>query len=482
MSLRARLLAASLALLIVGLLIADVATFQALRSFLYDRVDGQLEGARQSLLESLQKGASVEAAVANLGAAAPGVFVQVRNPADFPIYEQADRAPGVTASGPKLPKPLSPLVPFQSRSLQSEPATRYMSVPGMRDNGPRYRVQVSPAANGYSLVVALPLQETAATLQRLVAIEVLVTLGVIAVAAGLGLWLVRLGLRPLGDIEATAAAITSGDLSQRVPRQDDRTEVGRLGGALNTMLDAIDVAFEERRTSEEAARAAEQRVRQFVADASHELRTPVAAIRAYAELYRMGADERPQDLARLLARIEEEAERTGVLVDDLLLLTRLDEGRPLEQLPVDLGAVATDAVTTARALEPDRPISLDVVGSVEVLGDRNRLRQVVDNLLANVRAHTPPGSPADISVAPADRSAVLEVADRGPGLNGEQLEDVFQRFYRADASRSRDQGGSGLGLSIVTAIAAAHRGEATAAAREGGGMVFRVRLPLLDAN
>ena len=171
----------------------------------------------------------------------------------------------------------------------------------------------------------------------------------------------------------------------------------------------------------------------------------------------------------------------GVLVDDLLLLTRLDEGRPLERLPVDLGAVAADAVTTARALEPNRPIHLDVVGSVEVLGDRNRLRQVIDNLLANVRAHTPAEAPADVTVSSDGGQALVEVADRGPGLEGEQLQSVFERFYRADASRSRDQGGAGLGLSIVAAIASAHGGQATAEARDGGGAVFRVRLPLLDS-
>jgi two-component system OmpR family sensor kinase len=217
-----------------------------------------------------------------------------------------------------------------------------------------------------------------------------------------------------------------------------------------------------------------------VGDASHELRTPVAAVRAYAELYRLGADERPEDLARLLARIEEEAARMGVLVDDLLLLTRLEEGRPLEEAAVDLGAVAADAVAAARALEPERPIGLDVAGSVEVLGDRDRLRQVVDNLLANVRAPTPAPAPADVRVRTHDGRAVLEVADRGPGLDPEQAAHAFERFYRADPSRSRDHGGVGLGLSIVEAIVAAHGGQARVAGRDGGGAVFSVELPPLD--
>jgi two-component system OmpR family sensor kinase len=219
-----------------------------------------------------------------------------------------------------------------------------------------------------------------------------------------------------------------------------------------------------------------------VADASHELRTPVAAVRAYAELYRMGADRHPEDLARVMARIEEEAARMGVLVDDLLLLARLDEGRPLEHDAVDLGAVASDAVAAARAVDPDREVTLDVDGSVEVWGDRGRLRQVVDNLLANVRSHTPPGEPADVRVCTDDGRAVVEVADRGPGLPNGDGSHLFERFYRADPSRARDSGGSGLGLSIVSAIATAHGGRASARSRDGGGSVFRIELPSLTAE
>jgi two-component system OmpR family sensor kinase len=196
----------------------------------------------------------------------------------------------------------------------------------------------------------------------------------------------------------------------------------------------------------------------------------------------MGADQHPEDLARVMANIESEAARMGVLVDDLLLLARLDEGRPLEHAAVDLGAVATDAVAAARALDPDRLLTLDVDGSVEVWGDRGRLRQVVDNLLANVRSHTPAGARADVHVIGENGKAVLEVADRGPGLPDGAPAHVFERFYRADPSRARDSGGSGLGLSIVAAIAAAHGGTASARARDGGGSVFRIELPVLDGN
>jgi two-component system OmpR family sensor kinase len=357
-----------------------------------------------------------------------------------------------------------------------------LTLPSSQTEGSDFRVRVSPLFGGGAVVVALSLHDTSGTLHRLFTIEFFATIVVIALAGGVGLWLVRLGLRPLVDIEGTAAKIAGGDMSHRVDNADDRTEVGRLGRSLNVMLDQIDTAFEERQASERAARSSEQRVRQFVADASHELRTPVASVRAYAELYRRGADQHPEDLARLLSRIEEEAARMGVLVDDLLLLTRLDEGRPLERLPVDLGAVAADAVAAARAVDATREVGLDIVGSVEVLGDRVRLRQVVDNLLANVRAHTPPGAPADVGVRADNGSAWLAVADRGPGIDPDEAPHVFERFFRGDPGRSRDSGGAGLGLSIVSAIATAHGGEASVAERPGGGSIFRLRLPLLDGS
>jgi two-component system OmpR family sensor kinase len=245
------------------------------------------------------------------------------------------------------------------------------------------------------------------------------------------------------------------------------------------MLARIEAAFEERRRSEAALRRSEERLRRFVSDASHELRTPVAAVRAYAELFRRGGDRHPEDLPRLMARIESEAARMGILVEDLLLLTRLDQGRALDQAPVDLGALATDAVEAARTLDPERPLTLSVEGSVEVLGDRDRLRQVVDNLLANVRTHTPPGAPAEVSIRLAGTRAVVDVADSGPGIDPADTERIFERFFRSDPSRARDRGGAGLGLSIVAAITEAHGGKASAANRPRGGAVFTIDLPAL---
>ena len=486
-SLRARLLAASLALVALGLLAADVATYSALRSFLYGRVDTQLEGARVTVQRALfdRRGTFAEATLRQLGTIVPGVFVEVRDGRGVVL---------VTVYG----RPRD--APVESPALPADLRAGTFTLPAAQEDGPSYRTRVSelPGLTGGTgaLVVALPLTDTEATLRRLLAIEVLVTGGVLVAAAAGGLWLVRLGLRPLEDIEGTAAQITAGDLSHRVRNDDERTEVGRVGKALNVMLETIDVAFNQRRASEEQARASEQRMRRFVADASHELRTPVAAVRAYAELYRLGADERPEDLARLLARIEHEAERMGVLVDDLLLLARLDEGRPLERVAVDLGAIASEAVAAARAVDPGREIELGVVGSIEVMGDPVRLRQVVDNLLANVRAHTPPRSPARVVVSssPDGDQAVLEVADRGPGIDPVDGPHLFERFYRSDPARAREPSssssseadghhphGAGLGLAIVAAIVTAHGGRAEVANREGGGAVVRVTVPLVSA-
>jgi two-component system OmpR family sensor kinase len=475
MSLRARLVAVLLGLLAFGLLATDVLTYRALRSSLYDRVDSQLAAADTTLQQSLRfrGGIFVQSSLEQLGQLVPGAFVQVRVGQGTLVTLNAVRADGPVPA-PDLPGDLV--------------VNRVMSVPSVDSGAPGYRVRVSAVPGGGVLVVALPLADIAATLHRLLVIEVLVTAVVFGVGAGAGFWLVRLGLRPLADIEATAGAITSGDMSERVALDDAGTEVGRLGAALNVMLDTLDDAFAERRQSEEAALASEQRMRRFVADASHELRTPVAAVRAYAELYRRGADTRPEDLARLLSRIESEAERMGVLVDDLLLLTRLDEGRPLACAVVDVGAVASDAVEAARAVEPVRPLALEVVGSVEVSGDRGRLRQVFDNLLANVRSHTPEGAGAAVRVrADAVRGvAVVEVEDSGPGLglSDDEAGRVFERFYRVDAGRSRDRGGAGLGLSIVAAIVGAHGGSACVRGRSDGksGAVFRVELPLLDVS
>ncbi len=237
------------------------------------------------------------------------------------------------------------------------------------------------------------------------------------------------------------------------------------------MLTRIEESFAERRETE-------RRLRQFVADASHELQTPLTSVRGYAELFRRGAAQRPDDLATAMGRIEAEATRMGVLVDDLLLLARLDQGRPMDAAPVDLTALVGDLVADARAVEPDRPIALEAGAPVTVHGDDLRLRQVVGNLLSNARAHTPPGTPVTVRTLVRNGEAVVEVADRGPGLPSEHAARVFERFFRADPSRARASGGSGLGLSIVSSIAEAHGGRAEVESAPGEGALFRVVLPL----
>jgi two-component system, OmpR family, sensor kinase len=301
--------------------------------------------------------------------------------------------------------------------------------------------------------------------------EVFIGVVVLVLAGGLAYYLIGVGMRPLVRIEDTAAQIAAGDLSRRVEQTDPKTEVGRLGIALNGMLAHIEEAFAERQASE-------NRLRRFVADASHELRTPLTSVRGYAELFRRGAAERPDDLANAMRRIEAESARMGVLVDDLLLLAQLDQGRPMEREPVDLVELVGELVADARAIEPDRTLELVAEGPVMVEGDDARLRQAVGNLLANARAHTPADAAVTVTVKAVGEEAEIEVADGGPGIAPEHLDRVFERFFRADPSRARASGGTGLGLSITASIAEGHGGRVDVSSTEGEGSAFRVMLPL----
>ena len=320
------------------------------------------------------------------------------------------------------------------------------------------------------VVSGLEMKDVDETVDRLKAKETVV-IGIGLALMGLMTWLlVRGGLRPLNEMANTADAIAGGDLSARVGTTDERTEVGRLGGALNTMLGRIELAFAERTRSED-------KLRRFVADASHELRTPLTSIRGYSELLRSGAIPAGDETKSALGRIESEATRMGVLVDDLLLLARLDQGRPLEFSRVELADLVHDAVSDARITDPDRTWSLTQPDSAVVIGDEHRLRQVVANLLTNARTHTPSGTPVDVTVGAVDGQIELVIADHGAGVPAGEEARIFERFARLDGSRQRASGGTGLGLAIVNAIVWTHGGSVGVRQTAGGGASFWMRLP-----
>ncbi len=465
-SLRGRLLAATLVLVAVGLAGAGVATYAFLNSFLVSRVDDQL---RASLLVAPQVLVSSEAAPdPDRGQGTDQVFQPLYAVYLDPSGHVVRVHPLVGYDGQALPAPTLPS-DLPGSDGETSTSTRLFTTGSAGDL--RYRAIAAPVVeNGGTVVVAIPLTDVADTLHRLVVVEALVVGGVLVLAALSALGLVRLGLRPLTDIEETAGAIAAGDLSRRVTPADPDTEVGRLGIALNAMLSQIEAAFAERTASEE-------RLRRFVADASHELRTPLTSIGGYAQLFRHGAADHPEDLAKTMQRIEREAARMGVLVEDLLLLARMDEGMTVSRTTFDLAALAARAVEDARAADPDHAISLEAGAPVLVEADEDRLKQVLDNLLANARAHTAPGTPVTVRVAPRDGAAVLEVADEGPGVPPEDRARVFERFYRADESRSRGAGGgAGLGLAIAAEIARAHGAILELVPTETGA-TFRLTVP-----
>lgn len=460
MSLRARLLSAAILVALLALAVFGTVTYSALRAELYAQVDGELYRAASPLAGTLLESPYLYLPPAELERQAPGMYVAVyhggRVVQRFALAYQNEKS-----YAPAIPGALS--LPASRPSL-------WFNAPAQAAVGPDFRVLATVLTSGYYLIVATPLTPVNGILDRLIAVELLVAALALAAAVALGWWLVKVGFRPLQAMETAAAAISAGELDRRVPEPSPRTELGRLAHSFNIMLDRIQDAFQRRD-------ATEARLRQFVADASHELRTPVAAVKAYAELFSRGAQHRPEDLGRVLAGIQRESTRMGALVEDLLLLARLDEGRPVEREPVELVKLVLDAAEAARLVGPEWPVAVEARRPVEVLGDPTRLRQVVDNLLSNVRAHTPPGTHTRVAVDEQEGDVEVAVIDNGPGLPPEQAERVFERFFRAESARTRMTGGTGLGLAIVAALVEAHGGVVGAANTAEGGARFWFRLP-----
>jgi two-component system OmpR family sensor kinase len=470
-SLKVRLIAVLCAFVIVALVTTDAITYASFRSYAVGQLDQQLFR-------------SANLVARNLGFSNPlgGPGSEFENQAVTPGTLATELSP----SGQRLlpwtsfsaTAQSSPLLPASLASLAADAsggAPVYRTVPGT-GNIDSYRVLEASLTNGNVLVEAIPLTGTDGALHRLLELELLVS-GAVLIALAAAAWLViRLSLRPLQKMADTAGEIAAGDLSQRVGETDNRTEVGRLGRALNVMLGRIETAFREREASE-------ARLRRFVADASHELRTPLTSIRGYAELFQHGLADRPADLDTAMRRIDSESTRMAGLVDDLLLLARLDQGRPLEREPVDLTTLVADAAQDARAIDPSRTVTREAPPSCLIIGDEGRLRQLLGNLVSNALAYTPDGSPLEIiavlepSQGLAPSRAKIFVVDHGTGITPEVAAHVFERFWRSDPARVRAHGGAGLGLSIVAAVADAHGGRVSIMETPGGGATFVVELP-----
>jgi two-component system OmpR family sensor kinase len=531
---RVKIITALLALVIIALAIISTVSLAVFRNYLQGQADTQLISLYNSTISQARGFGQPEMRI--VGQYAPPELVEVLSAQGQVLTPTGPGSPG--SSGPDVPT---------SKAWLTAHAGQRTTVPALSgtDNW-RVITRVFNSAviyNGFAgttsgpqtviMVVGVDLGSVNTTLSWLARIDLLVSAIIVVALAVVGVAIVRASLRPLDDIEQTARAIAAGDLSRRVPDLDPRTEVGKLGRSLNRMLAQIESSFQARTRSEAAARRSEERMRQFVADASHELRTPLTAMRGYAEYYRQrggvrddlpdqdrpdqdalnqdtldqGAPDQgaaatlpsgpeeavPQhgtgqlsgaDLDRIMQRVEQESARMGVLVEDMLLLARLDQQRPIEHRPVDLLTLAADAVQDARIIAPDRHIDLNIRSATAflVLGDEVRLRQVIGNLMSNALSHTPDGTPVTVAILAGPRepvpSVVLEVTDHGPGMPPEQAEHVFERFYRGDQARTRKAGGTGLGLAIVAALVAAHGGSVALRTAPGQGSTFRVTLPL----
>lgn len=495
--LRVKLVALVLLLLTLATALIGVGGNIAISTYLTNQVDDDLDAAARQLQETLPR--LIQEAERQQLPSLPSDFVVI-------VADVGE----IRYLG--MPEDDLPAIPRTEQELRPELGTH--RTVHSADGRQRWRVLVSEHRSQTIFAVAESLAEVDGLKDRVFWTTLWGGAAVLVLATSLGTEMVRRSMRPLVAMEKTALAIANGDLTQRVPDPEEdepepKTEVGALARSLNTMLTQIEHAFTAQAASEIAARAAEsaardaaaaaraseararrseEKMRRFVADASHELRTPLTTIRGFAELYRQGAVGTPEETASLVKRIEDEARRMGLLVEDLLLLARVDQERPLDLTPVELRVLAVDAVQAARVVAPDRDISLITApdaGDLVVPGDDARLRQVINNLMGNALAHTPAGTAVELRLSRQGGQAVLEVVDHGQGLDAEQKERVFERFYRADSARTRRADGhvsTGLGLAIVAALVAAHRGGVEVDSQPGEGATFRVRLPLIEVH
>jgi two-component system, OmpR family, sensor kinase len=453
------LVAATLVLVAGGLLASGIAVTSILRHDLISRVDETLLDASRSWAQAPRRMPTPPIEGPNPARPPSNFYVRGIDPDRHVWMAVNDRE-----AEPNLPadNDVGPVPVTLGSVAHSNVEWRAMTV-----RGPQ----------GELTTVAIDLSDVQSTVRALTYAQVGIGAAVLLVLGVAGYAVVHRSLRPLVEVEQTAAAIASGELERRIPQRDPRTEVGRLSLALNGMLAQIQRAVASSESSAEHARSSEDRMRRFITDASHELRTPLTTIRGFAELYRQGA---ASDVEMLMSRIESESRRMGLLVEDLLLLARLDAQRPLERHRVDLLALASDAVHDAQSIAPQRNITMEVFdgpGTPEVLGDEARLRQVLGNLVANALQHTPDTAGITVRVGTDDNKAVVEVCDEGPGMSTEDAHRVFERFYRADSSRARASGGTGLGLSIVDSLVYAHGGTVSITTAPGAGCRFKVNLP-----
>lgn len=460
MSLRRRLVAAFILLLVVALSALSLIATRSTTRVLLDQADSDLRAIESRFGDQTREGSRKpdEEAVDRR-------FVVL-------TFNAADQIVGAVPSGfTDEPNP-SPVLEEIMVLLHDPGSIRTV---GSADGSISYRALAIADADGGSTVVAVPIDDITAAANDLVWPLLIGGISVAVVGAAATWLLVRSSLRPIDAMVETAEAIASGDLSRRVPNQNVATELGQLGDALNVMLSQVDAAFVKER-------AAQLQLNQFIADASHELRTPLAAVQGYSELYRKGALEDPIELDAAMARIRRESGRMQRLVDDLLLLARLDQGQTLEVAEVDVVPIISDSIADSRAIEPERMVTYTGPARALVSGDANRLAQVFANLMANTRVHTPAAAAVEITVTAHAEEVQIAVADSGSGIPDVYLDQVFDRFNRGDVAQAANSSGSGLGLAIVAAIVEAHRGSVKASNQPEGGACFTVTLPTVVSS